>query len=115
MDLTPGERAILSQLRQLYAGSSNRAHPMTAVTCHWPAVHYEAYRSSFSGLIGKRLVQPEANGQMVRLTAAGFEVLGLAVPPPAASAVRPAAAKTVSQAQPPAAKPAKTGWRFWRT
>jgi hypothetical protein len=114
MDLTPGERAILRQLRQLYAGSSNRAHPMTAVTSQWPAVHYEAYRSSFSGLIGKRLVQPEANGQMVRLTAAGFEALGLSVPP-AASAITPAAAKAVSQAQPPAAKPAKTGWRFWRT
>lgn len=110
MDLTPGERAILNQLRQLHMASATRVHPMTAVTCQWPALHYEAYRSSFSGLIGKRLVQPEANGQLVRLTEAGFQVLGLAVPP--------GFANFKSLAQPPSKdtppKPAKPVWRFWR-
>jgi len=109
MELTPGERAILNQLRHLHVRSSTRVHPMTAVTSQWPALHYEAYRSSFSGLIGKRLVQAEANGQLVRLTPAGFEMLGLAVPPPA---IKAAAVRSVPQAQPPA--PAKNGWRFWR-
>lgn len=110
MDLTPGERAILNQLRQLHMASATRVHPMTAVTCQWPALHYEAYRSSFSALIGKRLVQPEANGQLVRLTEAGFQVLGLAVPPGFANVkarVEPAA-KDV----PP--RPAKSVWQFWR-
>ena len=111
MDLTPGERAILNQLRHLQTSSATRVHPMTAVTSHWPALHYEAYRHSFSGLIGKKLVQPEANGQMVRLTAEGFEALGLAVPPPPAVAVRRAAPK----APPPAATPARSSWRFWRS
>lgn len=110
LDLTPGERAILNQLRQLHMTSATRVHPMTAVTCQWPALHYEAYRTSFSGLIGKRLVQPEANGQLVRLTEAGFQLLGLAVPPGFSNL------KTVAQRPsrdtPP--KPVKSAWRFWR-
>ena len=114
MDLTPGERAILNQLQHLHARSATRVHPMTAVTSHWPALHYEAYRRSFSGLIGKKLVQPEANGQMVRLTAEGFEALGLAVPPPLAAAVRPAA-KAAPKAPPPTDRPARSSWRFWRS
>ena len=110
MDLTPGDRAILNQLRQLHMASATRVHPMTAVTCQWPALHYEAYRSSFSGLIGKRLVQPEANGQLVRLTEAGFQVLGLAVPPGFPN-IKSVAAPT-SKDTPP--KPARSVWRFWR-
>ena len=113
MDLTPGERAILNHLRHLYAGSSYRAHPMTAVTSQWPALHYEAYRSSFAGLVGKKLVQAEANGQLVRLTDAGFRALGLPTPA-AAPAIKPATPKA-SQPQTPAAgaKP-KSSWLFWR-
>lgn len=107
MDLTPGERAILNQLRQLHMACATRVHPMTAVTCQWPALHYESYRSSFSGLIGKRLVQPEANGQLVRLTEAGFQVLGLAVPPGFA------AVKATPQPAPKETPP-KSVWRFWR-
>lgn len=114
MDLTPGERAILNHLRHLYAGSSYRAHPMTAVTSQWPALHYEAYRSSFAGLVGKKLVQPEANGQLVRLTDAGFRALGLPVPP-SGPAIKPTTPKA-AQAQPQAAaaKRPKSGWLFWR-
>jgi hypothetical protein len=112
MDLTPGERAILRQLRQLYAGSAHRAHPMTAVTSHWPAVHYEAYRNSFAGLVGKKLVQPEASGQLVRLTDNGFRALGLDVPA-AAPAIKPAAAPA-AKGVPSATKP-RAGWRFWRS
>jgi hypothetical protein len=108
MDLTPGERAILNQLRQLHMASATRVHPMTAVTCQWPALHYEAYRSSFSGLIGKRLVQPEANGQLVRLTEAGFQVLGLAVPPGAVKAASRSAGGEAPK------RPVKSVWRFWR-
>ena len=113
MDLTPGERAILNHLRQLYARSSYRAHPMTAVTSQWPALHYEAYRSSFAGLVGKNLVQAEANGQLVRLTDAGYTVLGL--PVPQAPAIKPTAPKA-PQGQPVAAgaKRPKSGWLFWR-
>jgi hypothetical protein len=113
MDLTPGERAILSHLRQLYARSSYRAHPMTAVTSQWPALHYEAYRSSFAGLVGKKLVQAEANGQLVRLTDAGYSALGLPVPQPA-PAIKPTAPKA-QQAQPAAgAKRPRSAWLFWR-
>jgi hypothetical protein len=113
MELTPGERAILNHLRHLYAGSSYRAHPMTAVTSQWPALHYEAYRSSFAGLVGKKLVQAEANGQLVRLTDVGFRALGLPLPP-APPAIKPATAKAPQpQAPAPGAKP-KSSWLFWR-
>ena len=113
MDLTPGERAILNHLRQLYAGSSYRAHPMTAVTSQWPALHYEAYRSSFAGLVGKKLVQAEANGQLVRLTDAGYTALDL--PVPQAPAIKPTAPKAAQvQPQAAAAKRPKSGWLFWR-
>jgi hypothetical protein len=111
MELTPGERAVLNQLRELYANTSKRDHPLTALTKHWPPSHYQAYESVFSGLLSKELAQAVNNGQAVRITDAGLKALGVTVhrlntrAKTASAEVGPAPVK---------AEPApKSRWLFW--
>jgi hypothetical protein len=80
MDLTPGERAVLNQLRELYAKTSRRDHPLTRLTTQWPPTHYEAYRKALAGLLKKDLLQTPNNGQALRFTDAGLKAAGFAVP-----------------------------------
>jgi hypothetical protein len=80
MDLTPGERAVLNQLRELYAKTSGRDHPLTRLTTQWPPTHYEAYRKALAGLLKKDLLRAPNNGQAVRFTDAGLKAAGFAVP-----------------------------------
>ena len=111
MELTPGERAVLNQLRELYANTSKRDHPLTALTKHWPPSHYQAYESVFTGLLSRELAQAVNNGQAVRITDAGLKALGVTVhrlnarPKGASAEVAPAPAR---------AEPApKSRWLFW--
>jgi hypothetical protein len=111
MELTPGERAVLNQLRELYANTSKRDHPLTALTKQWPPSHYQAYENVFSGLLNKELAQAVNSGQAVRITDAGLKALGVTVhrlnarPKTATADVAPAPA--------PAQPLAKSRWLFW--
>jgi hypothetical protein len=117
MELTPGERAVLNQLRELYANSSKRDHPLTAMTKHWPPSHYQAYESVFAGLMRKELAQAVNNGQAVRITDAGLKALGVTVHRLNArskTAGPDAARSTASPAAPVDTVPApKSRWLFW--
>lgn len=116
MELTPGERAVLNQLRELYANSSKRDHPLTAVTRQWPPIHYQTYESVLAGLLRKELAQAANNGQAVRITDAGLRALGVTVHRlnargKAANVAVPTAAEP---AAPPPPEPAKKSrWLFW--
>jgi hypothetical protein len=118
MELTPGERAVLNQLRELYANSSKRDHPLTAVTRQWPPLHYEAYENVLTGLVRRELAQAANNGQAVRITDAGLSALGVTVhrlnargKTASANASRAAEA---APAIPVQAEPAKKSrWLFW--
>jgi hypothetical protein len=117
MELTPGERAVLNQLRELYANSSKRDHPLTALTKHWPPSHYQAYESVFTGLMSKQLAQTVNNGQAVRITDAGLKALGVTVH--RLNSRGKAASADAARNTPPPAVPVdpppapKSRWLFW--
>src|SRR5207248_5301946 len=80
MDLTPGEKGLLSQIRLLYQ-AAGREQPLRALTASWPPVHYQSYRSAYVGLVAKRLLQD--HNQSFRINDIGLAAIGgtpLAVP-----------------------------------
>jgi hypothetical protein len=85
MDLTPGEKGLLGQLRLLYE-AAGRDQPLRALTASWPPVHYESYRNAYAGLVAKRLI--EDKNQTFRLTDSGLRAIGAT---PAAAPRKPAA------------------------
>jgi|SRR5690349_3144157 len=88
MDLTPGEKGLLGQIRLLYE-ATGRDQPLRALTVSWPPVHYESYRIAYAGLVAKRLLQDQ--NQTFRITDSGLRAIGAApVAAPAAPAPKPA-------------------------
>jgi hypothetical protein len=81
MDLTPGERAVLGQIRVLYATAAQRDQPVKALFMQWTPTHYETYKTAYAGLVAKRLIQ-EAGAQLFRITDAGLAAIGVSAPRP---------------------------------
>ena len=46
MDLTPGEKAVLAQIRVLYK-EAGRDQQTKALTMQWPQTHYETYAAGY--------------------------------------------------------------------
>jgi len=80
VDLTPGERALLGQLRDLYSSTSKREHPLGTITGQWPPIHYEAYKDVLKSLVARRLLDAVGNGHALRITDEGFQAMGLRAP-----------------------------------
>jgi len=76
MDFTPGERAVLAQIRVLYK-AAGRDQQVKALTLQWPPTHHETYRNAYAGLVAKRLIQ-DTNAQVFRITDAGLRAIGVA-------------------------------------
>jgi hypothetical protein len=87
MDLTPGEKAVLGQIRVLYATEARREHQLKALMMQWPPIHHEAYKRAYGGLLAKLLIQ-DVDAQVFRITETGLGAIGVSVP------------KTQVQAQP---------------
>lgn len=77
MELTPGERAMLGQLRELYAATSKKEHALGTITSQWPAMHVEAYKGVLRGLVDKKLLEAADKGRAVRITEAGAQAMGI--------------------------------------
>lgn len=82
MDLTPGERAVLGQIRVLYSTGARRDQPVKALTMQWTPTHYETYRAAYATLVGKRLIE-DTGAQLFMITDAGLRAIGVAAPKPA--------------------------------
>jgi hypothetical protein len=82
VDLTPGEKSVLAQIRVLYYQAAKREQQVKALLGLWPPTHYETYRAAFAGLVAKQLVN-ENGSQLFRITDAGLKAMGIAVPQPA--------------------------------
>ena len=80
MDLTPGERAVLAQIRVLYK-EAGRDQQVKALTMQWPQTHYDTYRTGYAGLVEKHLLQ-YLDAQRFRITDLGLSALGIAAPAP---------------------------------
>jgi hypothetical protein len=99
MDLSPGEKAVLGQIRVLYSSAAGRDQQIKALTAQWPPTHHAAYEKAYWGLLAKRLIQ-DAGEQVFRITDAGLKAMGLAIAKPQAQVRatderRPAQAKQV--------------------
>jgi hypothetical protein len=79
MDLTPGEKAVLGQVRVLYSQSVQRNQQVKALMLQWPPTHYETYKSAFAGLLAKRLIE-RTGAEIFRISDAGLTAIGAAIP-----------------------------------
>lgn len=95
MDFTPGEKAVLGQIRVLYASSARTDQQMKALTMQWTPTHYESYRQAYGSLIAKRLID-DNGGQVFRITEAGLRAIGVAPRPQ----LQPAARATLAHPAP---------------
>ena len=100
MDLTPGEKAVLAQIRVLYYNAAKREQQVKALLGLWPPTHYPTYRSAFAGLVAKQLIS-ENGSQLFSITDTGLKAMGIAVPQPAAQQVAQRA--SIQQAKSPPA------------
>jgi hypothetical protein len=81
MDLTPGEKAVLGQIRVLYSSAAQRDQQLKALMMQWPPTHHEAYQKSYVGLLAKQLIEP-AGAQVFKITDAGLNAIGVAIQRP---------------------------------
>ena len=79
MDLTPGEKAVLKQIRTLYATEAGCDRQVKTLLMQWPPTHRETYNQAYLGLLAKLLIQP-IGAQYFRITEAGLGALGIAPP-----------------------------------
>jgi hypothetical protein len=79
MDLTPGEKTVLRQIRALYATEARREHQVKALMMQWPPIHHEAYQRAYGGLLAKLLIQ-DVDAQIFRITETGLGAIGVAMP-----------------------------------
>lgn len=78
VDLTPGEKTVLRQIRALYATEARREHQLKALMMQWPPIHHETYKRAYAGLLAKLLIQ-DVDAQVFRLTEAGLGAIGVAI------------------------------------
>jgi hypothetical protein len=81
MDLTPGERAVLGQIRVLYSTAGARDQQVKALLMQWPPTHFEAYQKAYGSLVARQLIE-DAGAQSFRITDAGLKAIGVAAPRP---------------------------------
>ena len=109
MELTPGERAVLGQIRVLYSSAGARDQQVKALLMQWPPTHYEAYRRAYGGLLAKALIQ-DAGAQSFRITDAGLRAIGVAMPRPTVQISRPVEKRQASVETRQPAKPKRSAF-----
>jgi hypothetical protein len=78
---TPGEKAVLGQIRVLYSSAAQRDQQIKTLTTQWPPSAYATYKSAFDALVAKQLIQ-DTGAQVFRITDAGLRAIGVAIPKP---------------------------------
>ena len=108
VDFTPGEKAVLAQIRVLYCNAPKREQQVKALSGLWPPTQYQTYRSAYAGLVAKLLISDDGS-QLFRITDTGLKAMGLAVPPATRQVAQRAAdqqAKSPPAGATPPTKPA---------
>ena len=75
MELIPSEKAVLRQIRDLFAEASLRTYRLNVLTSRWPVTHYDAYQGGYAGLVKKGLIARGADEQFFSITNAGMSAL----------------------------------------
>ena len=105
MDFTPGERAVLMQIRVMYANTRKPEQLVTALMAQWPPIHYEAYRRAFASLVAKGLIQHKDDAQAFQIPDAGLKAMGAQPIPPSKPEVKPRAVSRKRPSPQPIAQP----------
>ena len=104
MSYTPGEKAILAQLRHLWSSAGVREQQVKVLMTQWPASHVETYSKAFQTLISAGMIE-HTGGQTFTITDAGLLAIGAEIPKPQPKpAATPKAAPIVVQ-EPPKRRP----------
>ena len=106
MNLTPGEKAVLAQIRVLYKNAGERDQQLKALQMQWTPSHYEAYQRAFGSLLEKQLVE-DAGVQSFRLTDSGLRAIGVSAPRPVVHAVVVEERRAMSQEPAPQVQDAR--------
>ena len=75
MDLTPSERAVLKQIRDLFGEASVTSYRLASLAARWPASHREAYQMAFDSLVKRGLLIQRAGEQLFSITSAGLRAM----------------------------------------
>lgn len=75
VQLSPGERAILRQIRDVSLHQGARVHDLSALVEGWPAAHRAAYRQAYDQLVAKGLLVPSTNGEAFSITNPALKAL----------------------------------------
>jgi hypothetical protein len=75
MELIPSERAVLSQIRDLYLEASVRTYRVNILTQRWPVTHFDAYRGGYAGLVSKGLIAKSEDERFFSITNAGLKAM----------------------------------------
>ena len=81
MSYTPGEKAVLAQLRHLWSSAAVREQQVKVLVTQWPASHVETYSKAFQSLITAGLID-HTGGQTFTITDAGLLAIGAEIPKP---------------------------------
>ena len=106
MNLTPGEKAVLAQIRVLYKNAGERDQQLKALQMQWTPSHYEAYQRAFGSLLEKQLVE-DAGVQSFSITDSGLRTIGISAPRPVVHAVVVEERRAMSQEQAPKVQDAR--------
>jgi hypothetical protein len=75
MDLTPDERAVLSQIRDFFGEASITSYRLASLAARWPESHRQAYQTAFNALVKKGLLVQRPGEQMFGITSAGLRAM----------------------------------------
>jgi hypothetical protein len=78
VELVPGERAVLRQVRDLFLEASVRTYRLNMLTSRWPATHYEAYERGYVGLVKRGFISASAANGLFSITNAGMKAMATA-------------------------------------
>ena len=73
VELVPNERAVLTQVLDLFLEASVRVHRFKKLSSHWPQAHYDAFRAGFDGLVEKGFIAKSADEHLFSITNAGMK------------------------------------------
>jgi hypothetical protein len=75
LDLTPVERAVLRQVRDLFGEASVTSYRLGSLVSRWPEAHRAANQIAFDGLVKKGLLVQRPGEQMFGITTAGLKAM----------------------------------------
>ena len=75
IELIPSERAVLSQVRDIFLEGSIRTYRLNVLTARWPVTHFDAYRAGFAGLVRRGWLEPSPDERFFSITNAGLRAM----------------------------------------